>query len=74
MEVLQCIVHEAPPCLPELDYSAELIEIVNGCLKKEAKCRPSPDALFQYSFVRIQDLLEYEDFIIAEWVKRIKLA
>ncbi|XP_022107163.1 dual specificity mitogen-activated protein kinase kinase 5-like [Acanthaster planci] len=68
IDLLQCIVHEAPPSLPRDSFSEAFVDFVAQCMRKNPNDRPTPEALLHHAFIRAYD--DGNKQIIAEWVCR----
>lgn len=64
-ELLDYIVNEAPPKLPNGIFSSEFEDFVNKCLKKDPKERADLKSLVQHQFIKKS---ETEDVDLAKWV------
>lgn len=51
IELLQCIVHEPPPRLPEAEFSPQFVDFTARCLVREAAQRPTPQETVSHPFV-----------------------
>lgn len=67
-ELLDFIVNEPPPTLPEGKFSEEFIDFVNRCLKKNPAERADLHSLATHPFVK---KAEAEDIDIGNWVCKV---
>ncbi|XP_053405234.1 dual specificity mitogen-activated protein kinase kinase 1-like isoform X4 [Mercenaria mercenaria] len=67
-ELLEYIVNEPPPTLPEGKFSEEFIDFVNRCLKKNPSERADLHSLATHPFVK---KAESEDIDIGNWVCKV---
>ncbi|XP_060565757.1 dual specificity mitogen-activated protein kinase kinase 1-like isoform X1 [Ruditapes philippinarum] len=67
-ELLDFIVNEPPPTLPEGKFSEEFIDFVNRCLKKNPSERADLHSLATHPFVK---KAEAEDIDIGNWVCKV---
>ncbi|XP_065187043.1 dual specificity mitogen-activated protein kinase kinase 1-like [Sycon ciliatum] len=64
-ELLEYIINAAPPTLPSPYFSPEIISLVNSCMMKEPKERPSLQELKQHKFVRRSSAAHVD---VAKWI------
>ncbi|XP_065188441.1 dual specificity mitogen-activated protein kinase kinase 1-like [Sycon ciliatum] len=64
-ELLEYIVNAKPPTLPSAYFSPDIIDLVNSCLMKEPKDRPSLQILKQHDFVQRSSAASID---VAKWV------
>lgn len=71
MEVMQCIVHDAPPRLPVSSFPADMCDFIACCLQKEAESRLLPEQLCLHSLVTscMQFGAEKNLSLVSEWIK-----
>lgn len=65
-ELLNYIVNEPAPSLPADKFSPELCDLINKCLIKDPKLRPTPTELLEHPFVA--NASGEPDVSIMEWV------
>jgi len=66
--LLQCIVHENPPCLPEDKFSPAFVNFVSQCMQKSPSTRLIPEAVLTHPFITSNDDGNVD--IISMWVCR----
>lgn len=66
--LLQCIVHENPPCLPEDRFSPAFVNFVSQCMQKSPSARLTPEAVLTHPFIAANDDGNVD--IISMWVCR----
>ncbi|EDO40740.1 predicted protein [Nematostella vectensis] len=68
IELLQCIVHEAPPRLPDHLFSPVFVDFVAQCMQKSPSTRLTPEAVLDHIFIRMSDDGNID--MISMWVCR----
>ncbi|KXS12629.1 Pkinase-domain-containing protein [Gonapodya prolifera JEL478] len=68
LELIQNIVNEPPPSLPDSKYSPEFCDFVDRCLKKEASQRSAPKELLRHPFVTKKG---GDGKLDPEWLKKV---
>ncbi|XP_068745098.1 dual specificity mitogen-activated protein kinase kinase 5-like isoform X2 [Montipora capricornis] len=66
--LLQCIVHENPPCLPEDKFSPAFVNFVSQCMQKSPPARLTPEAVLTHPFIAANDDGNVD--MISMWVCR----
>ncbi|KAL9984312.1 hypothetical protein ACROYT_G006588 [Oculina patagonica] len=66
--LLQCIVHENPPCLPEDKFSPAFVNFVSQCMQKNPLARLTPEAVLTHPFIASNDDGNVD--MISMWVCR----
>lgn len=66
--LLQCIVHENPPCLPEDKFSTAFANFVSQCMQKNPLARLTPETVLTHPFIASNDDGNID--MISMWVCR----
>lgn len=66
--LLQCIVHENPPCLPGDKFSPGFVNFVSQCMQKSPLSRMTPEAVLTHPFIASNDDGNVD--MISMWVCR----
>ena len=74
-ELLEYIVNQEPPRLPSTVFSAEMVDFVDRCLRKDPTERPDLAALLAHPWMAPLDgdggAKDDDDVDIAEWVSHM---
>ncbi|XP_066557319.1 dual specificity mitogen-activated protein kinase kinase 5 isoform X2 [Amia ocellicauda] len=68
LQLLQCIVDEDPPVLPEGEFSDVFVHFITQCMRKLPKERPAPEDLMGHAFVLLYNDGNAE--VVSMWVCR----